>query len=185
MIHNPPYRACICNRQGRYSSAMHIAPRNAPPELASLLLRFDSRRELLPLKARLLKGMVSELRAAYSVGLPWRAIWRALVEHGYEGSYRQFWRMAVRLTVSPSLKTNSRKNLPAPSGGKPVERSELRSEEQPEQANTNQEKPEWQIQREELMARLDREAEQNRQREERLRPVKIFKPSPFVGRGEE
>jgi len=108
-----------------------------------------------------------------------------LVENGYEGSYRQFWRMAVRLTVPPSLNTKARKNLPTTSGGKAVERSELRSEEQPEQVNTDKEKPEWQIQREELMARLDREAELNRQREERLRPVKIFKPSPFVGRGEE
>jgi len=164
---------------------MHIAPRKMPSELASLLERFEERRELLPLKARLLKGMVSELRAAYSVGLPWRAIWRALVENGYEGSYRQFWRMAVRLTVPPSLKTKARKNLPAALGGKAVERGELRSEKQPEQVNTSQEKPEWQIQREELMARLDREAELNRQREERLRPVKIFKQSPFVGRGEE
>ena len=185
MIHNLLFLACINCGQARYSTAMHIAPRKTQPELASLLERFEERRELLPLKARLLKGMVSELRAAYSVGLPWRAIWRALVENGYEGSYRQFWRMAVRLTVPPSLNTKARKNLPATSGGKSVERSELRSEKQPEQVNTSQEKPEWQIQREELMARLDREAEMTRQREERLRPVKIFKPSPFVGRGEE
>jgi hypothetical protein len=47
------------------------------------------------------------------------------------------------------------------------------------------EKPEWQIQREKEMARLDREAEQNRQREARLQPVKIFKPSAFVGRSED
>ena len=164
---------------------MHIATRKAAPELESLLERFNERRELLPLKARLLKGMVSELRAVYAVGLPWRAIWRALVEHGYEGSYRQFWRMAVRLTGLPSPKTKARRNLRPLSGEMVLQTASSSESLQPNTNSNNQEKPEWQIQREELMARLDREAEQNRQREERLRPVKIFKPSPFVGRGEE
>jgi len=185
MIHNLSSQACIRARQRRYSIAMHISTRNATPELEFLLERFGERRELSPLKARLLKGMVSELRAAYSVGLPWRAIWRALVENGYEGSYRQFWRMAVRLTGVPTIKTKARKNLRPPSGGKMSQNVSGSEVAQPNTNSNNQEKPEWQIQREELMARLDREAEQDRQREERLRPVKIFKPSPFVGRGEE
>jgi hypothetical protein len=47
------------------------------------------------------------------------------------------------------------------------------------------EKPEWQTQREQEMARLDREAEQNRQREAQLQPRKVFKPSVFVGRSED
>ena len=47
------------------------------------------------------------------------------------------------------------------------------------------EKPEWQIRREQEMARLDREAELNRQREAQLQPKKIFKPSVFVGRSED
>ena len=163
---------------------MYIANRKATPELASLLERFDERRELLPLKARLLKGMVSELRAAYAVGLPWRAIWRVLAERGYEGSYRQFWRMAVRLTGLPSLKTKDHRNLRPRSGEKVLQVTSSSESQQPNRNSNNQEKPEWQIQREELMARLDREAELNRQREERLRPVKKFKPTPFVGRGE-
>jgi hypothetical protein len=35
------------------------------------------------------------------------------------------------------------------------------------------------------MARLDREAELNRQREAQLQPKKVFKPSVFVGRSED
>ena len=41
------------------------------------------------------------------------------------------------------------------------------------------------ILREEEMARLDREAEVNRQRESRSQPTKVFKPSVFVGRSED
>jgi hypothetical protein len=46
-------------------------------------------------------------------------------------------------------------------------------------------KPEWQLRREEAMARLDREAEENRAREARLNRPRIFNPTPFKGRGEE
>jgi hypothetical protein len=46
-------------------------------------------------------------------------------------------------------------------------------------------KPEWQIRREEAMAKLDREAEENRAREERLNRPKLFNPAPFKGRDEE
>jgi len=35
------------------------------------------------------------------------------------------------------------------------------------------------------MARLDREAELNRQREAQWQPKKVFKPSVFVGRSED
>jgi hypothetical protein len=49
----------------------------------------------------------------------------------------------------------------------------------------NQGKPEWQIRREEAMARLDGEAELNRQREARLQVKKVFTPSVFVGRSED
>ena len=64
-------------------------------------------------------------------------------------------------------------------------RIELRPEEQSEQINRNQEKPEWQIRREQEMARLDREAELNRQRESRAKATKVFKPSVFVGRSKD
>ena len=167
------------------SSEMCIAY-NRPPELVELVEALTLRKGVFQLKGRLLKAVRSELRAAKDSGLTWRVIWETLREEGYPGGYQQFCKAANRVIegIQPHIARKT-KNLPATSGGKSVERSELRSEKQPEQVNTSQEKPEWQIQREELMARLDREAELNRQREERLRPVKIFKPSPFVGRGEE
>jgi hypothetical protein len=166
---------------------MHIANGEQLPELEKLLEAMALRRSFFGLKGKLLRGVARELIAAKSGGLTWKAIWEALRKEGFVCGYPQFCRTAKRLVLSQGAtqQGDSGKNLLPPSGGKSVERGELRSEEQPKQVNTNQEKPEWQIQREELMARLDREAELNRQREERLRPVKIFKPNPFVGRGEE
>lgn len=164
---------------------MYMATVKRIPEVTALLKCLEARIDLLPLKARLLKGISAELRAVHATGIPWKEIWRVLVEHGYQGSYQQFWRMALILSGVDPLRLRKPKNLRPHLGGKSMERGVTRSADQPELVNMNQEKPEWQIQREELMARLDREAEQNRQREERLRPVKIFKPSPFVGRGEE
>jgi hypothetical protein len=166
---------------------MHSSLETQLPELEKLIEAMKLRRNFFGLKGKLLRGVAKELIAARAGGLTWKAIWEALRKEGFICGYPQFCRTAKRLVQSQNaaLHGGKSKNLPAHSGGKAVGRSELRSEEQPEQFNTNQEKPEWQIQREELMARLDREAELNRQREERLRPVKIFKPSPFVGRGEE
>jgi hypothetical protein len=161
---------------------MRIALRNGIPELDTLLDRFRERQGLMPLKARALKGLAAELGAAYGIGLPWVEIWRALAECGYEGSYRQFWRMAVRLTDTSAHKPQESKDLPPPVVGKEnpqptVQVNSLSTE--------SKGKPEWQIQREEQMARLDREAELNRQREARLQVKKVFIPSSFVGRDEE
>ena len=75
---------------------------------------------------------------------------------------------------------------PRPCRGESNASTKLVREEQPSTEGTeNKEKPEWQVQREEAMARLDREAELNRQRESRLKPTKVFKPSVFVGRSED
>jgi hypothetical protein len=164
---------------------MYMADIESIPEVKRLLALLQARRELLPLKALFLKGAAVELNAAHAIGLPWKDIWRVLVVHGYRGSYQQFWRMALVLNGVTPRRSNRRKNLPALTRGKAMVRSELRPEEQPEQINRNQEKPEWQTRREQEMARLDREAELNRQREARLQPVKIFKPSPFVGRSQD
>jgi hypothetical protein len=163
---------------------MYMAISENIPEIKRLVALLQARNELLPLKALFLKGASAELSAARAIGLRWKDIWRVMVAHGYQGSYQQFWRMALLLNGITPRRTQKRKILPAPSGGKVLGRSELRSEVQPEQVNTSQEKPEWQIRREQEMARLDREAELNRQREERLKPVKIFRPKPFVGRSE-
>jgi len=161
---------------------MRIAVPNGIPELDTLLDRFRERRGLMPLKARALKGLAAELGAAYEIGLPWVEIWRALAECGYEGSYRQFWRMAVRLTGTSAHKPQKSKNLPPPVVEKEIQQPTV-------QANglstESKGKPEWQLRREEQMARLDREAELNRQREARLQVKKVFIPTAFVGRSEE
>jgi hypothetical protein len=164
---------------------MRIALQNRTPELEKLLGRFRERRELMPLKARALKGLAAELGAVYGIGLPWKEIWRALAECGYEGSYRQFWRMAVRLTGISTHKPQKRKNLPPPVVGKEVHRPMVRESGLNSGNTETKEKPEWQIQREQEMARLDREAELNRQREAQLQPKKVFTPSVFVGRSED
>ena len=164
---------------------MSIALNSKPPELEALLDRFRERRELVPFKARGLKGLAAELGAAYGIGLPWKEIWRALAECGYEGSYRQFWRMAVRLTGTSAQKTQRRKNLQLPVVGKEVHQPRVRESGLSTASTEDKEKPAWQVQREEAMAKLDREAELNRQRELQLKPTKIFKPSVFVGRSED
>ena len=137
---------------------MHIANGEQLPELEKLLEAMALRRSFFGLKGKLLRGVARELIAAKSGGLTWKAIWEALRKEGFVCGYPQFCRTAKRLVLSQGAtqQGDSGKNLLPPSGGKSVERGELRSEEQPKQVNTNQEKPEWQIQREELMARLDR-----------------------------
>jgi hypothetical protein len=90
---------------------MRIAIGNGLPELETLLDRFQGRRGLMPFKARTLKGMAAELGAVHNLGLPSIEIWRSLVERGYEGSYRQFWRMAVQLTGKSTRNPQKRKNL--------------------------------------------------------------------------
>lgn len=180
-----PLKACKNSSKSAYSSAMSIALQSKGPELDALLDRFRERRELVPFKARGLKGMAVELGAAYGIGLPWKEIWRALAQCGYEGSYRQFWRMAVRLTGISAQKPQRRKNLLPPVVGKEVHQPRVRENGLSTGSTEDKEKPAWQVQREEAMARLDREAELNRQRELRLNPTKVFKPSVFVGRSED
>jgi hypothetical protein len=166
---------------------MHVAHEEKLPELERLLEAMSLRRGFFGLKGKLLRGVAKELIAARAGGLTWKAIWEALRKEGFICGYPQFCRAAKRLVLNQGAtqQGGSGKNLPAPIGGKAMRRSELRLDGQPEQVNTNQGKPEWQIQREELMTRLDREAELNQQREARLRPAKVFKPSPFVGRSED
>ena len=161
---------------------MRIALANGIPELDTLLDRFRERRGLISLKARALKGLEAELGTAHGIGLPWVEIWRALAECGYEGSYRQFWQMAVRLTDTSAQRPQKSKDLPPPAVGKEIQPPAVRERNLPTE---NSGKPEWQIRREEQMVRLDREAELNRQREARLHVKKVFTPSVFVGRSEE
>jgi hypothetical protein len=161
---------------------MRIALPNGIPELDTLLDRFRERRGLISLKARALKGLEAELGTAHRIGLPWVEIWRALAECGYEGSYRQFWRMAVRLTDTSAQRPQKSKDFPPPAVGKEIQQLMVQANGLSTESTG---KPEWQIQREEQMARLDREAELNRQREARLQVKKVFTPTVFVGRSED
>ena len=152
-------------------------------EVSALVERFRARTDLLPLKARGLKRLTRELKAISEIGLPWKAVWRILRDVGYQGTYRQFVAMANRLTGEPRQIRTKIQNLPAPS-------AERRSQPTAAPPIVNQvagqnTKPEWQIRREEAMARLDRQAEENRAREARLNRPKLFNPAPFKGRGEE
>jgi hypothetical protein len=162
--------------------AMYIPHEQRPAELKTLTDLFSKRAGASFLKSRALKALSQELEDAHHIGLTWKEIWEALRECGYAGGYRQFAAMTRKL-ASPTQEVQTRtKNLPPPlvEKGKPNPGA-LRG------AATlgNKEKPEWQIRREETMARLDREAEENREREARLSRPKVFNPPPFVGRGEQ
>jgi hypothetical protein len=152
------------------------------PELAAVVKTLTVRRSVFHLKGRLLKSARIELSAARNSGLTWRVIWQAHREEGYPGGYQQFCKAANRVTESGRVPASTKsKNLP-PAVAKKEALQAAVQEREPD--NQNKEKPAWQIQREETMARLDREAELNRQREEEWRPKKVFKMTPFVGRGE-
>ena len=161
---------------------MYIAPEQRPAELKTLTDRFCKRTGASFLKSRALKALWQELNDAHHIGLTWKEIWDALRECGYVGSYRQFTAMTRKLT-SPTEESRTRtKNLPPPL----VEKDRPKPAAPRGAATTgNKEKPEWQIRREETMAKLDREAEENREREARLARPKVFNPPPFVGRGEQ
>ena len=153
-----------------------------PPELLAVMNAIGIRRSVFHLKGRLLKSARVELQIARNSGLTWRVIWQALREEGYPGGYQQFCKAANRVTQSGRVpaSTNS-KTLPPPAAKKEALQSTVLER---EPGTSNKEKPAWQIQREETMARLDREAELNRQREAQWQPKKVFKMTPFVGRGE-
>jgi hypothetical protein len=151
-------------------------------EVSALVERLRARTDLLPLKARGLKRFAVELKAISEVGLPWKAVWRILRDVGYQGTYRQFVTMANRLTGKPSPTRTKTKNIPAPTAER---QSPPASAPVTNQGTGQNNKPEWQIRREEEMARLDRLAEENRARDSQLSRTRLFKPTPFEGRREE
>ena len=154
-----------------------------PPELVALVEALTLRKGVFHLKGRLLKAARSELQAAKDSGLTWRVVWRALREEGYPGGYQQFCKAANRVIEGTQQHIASKaKNLPPPLAGKEIQHPTVQAS---SLSTENQGKPEWQIRREEAMARLDREAELNRQREARLQVKKVFTPSVFVGRSED
>jgi len=156
---------------------------NRPPELIALVEALTLRRGVFQLKGRLLKAVRSELQAAKGSGLTWRIIWATLREEGYPGGYPQFCKAANRVIDGTHLHIAGKaKNLPPLAAGKEVHQPIVRASGLNSGNTEAKEKAEWQIQREQEMARLDREAELNREREARLSRPKIFNPTPFVGR---
>jgi hypothetical protein len=151
-------------------------------EVSALTERLRARADLLPLKARGLKRFAIELNAISEVGLPWKAVWRILRDVGYQGTYRQFVSMANRLTGKPSPTKTKTKNLPATT---PERQSRPAAAPLANQDTGQNTKPEWQIRREQEMARLDRLADENRARDAQLSRRRLFKPTPFEGRREE
>ena len=165
---------------------MHIASSDRTLELAALVEVLAPRRGIFYLKGRLLKGVGQELKAAKESGLTWKVIWETLREEGYPGCYQQFCKAANRaIGRNPECAPNARKVLPRPEGEKAAMALPGSDVAMSSASLVDDGKPEWQIQREAMMARLDREAEENRLREERLKVRKIFVPTPFVGRSEE
>jgi len=162
---------------------MHIALNTRPPEIQALIDALTARRGAFPLKARLLKGVRAELHAAHESGLTWFAMWAELRAEGYPGAYQNFCRAASRLVKEYRTQSPKRSEaLPPPPGEKEVNPAVVHRD---SRTTESKEKPLWQRQREEIMARLDREAEQNREREARLSRPKKFVMTPFVGRSEE
>jgi hypothetical protein len=165
---------------------MCISQHERPPELVALVDALTLRRSVFQLKARLLKAVRSELRAAKDSGLTWRVIWGTLRDEGYPGGYQQFCKAANRVIEGVRSPTaGNSEDLPAPAVEREVRQKTLRANGLSSENTEKKEKPAWQVRREEEMARLDREAEVNRQRESRLQPTKVFKPSIFVGRSED
>jgi hypothetical protein len=138
---------------------MYSSINNEVTEVSALVERLRARKDLLPLKARGLRSFAVELNAISEVGLPWKAVWRILREVGYQGTYRQFVAMANRLTGKPNRTRTETKNLPVQTAEKHPQPAAASVANQGTGQNN---KPEWQIRREEEMARLDRLAEENR-----------------------
>lgn len=137
---------------------MHSSINVDMTEVNALVERFRARTDLLPLKARGLKRLTVELKAISEIGLPWKAVWRILRDVGYQGTYRQFVAMATRLTGGPSRSRTQIQNLAAPSAERRSQPTATRIANQVVGQNT---KPEWQIRREEAMARLDPSSARN------------------------
>ena len=165
---------------------MCISTYERPPELVALVEALTLRRSVFQLKARLLKAVRSELQVAKDSGLTWRVIWGTLRDEGYPGGYQQFCKAANRVIEGARSPTaGNGENLRQPAAEREIPQQTVRASGLSSENTRTKEKPAWQVRREEEMARLDREAEVNRQRESRLQPTKVFKPSVFVGRSED
>lgn len=153
-------------------------------ELQAVIVKFVRLRNAAHLRARLLRGLAAELIAAYRTGLTLKEIWKALSEQGYQGSYPQFCKTCGRIVglrggESRSAQAYADENLLPQKGERVPTQDELRSSKGAESETQERSKPAWQQQREEVAARLDREAEEYRQREASKVKPKLFTNQPF------
>ena len=153
-------------------------------ELDALIVKFSGIRSAAHLRARLLRGLTVELIAAYRSGLTLKEIWRVLSEHGYQGSYPQFCKtcgriVGLRQSESRSAEANVQDNLRPQRGERVPMDSESSNSDSGEREIQERGKPAWQQQREEVAARLDREAEEYRRREASKVKPKLFTNQPF------
>ena len=153
-------------------------------ELQAVIVRFAGLRCAAHLRARLLRGLAVELIAAYRTGLTLKEIWRALTEHGYQGSYPQFCKTCGRIvglrgSELRSAEANVEENLRPQKGERVPTQGKSSSSVNDEGEIQQRGKPAWQQQREEVAARLDREAEEYRQREASKVKPKLFTNQPF------
>ena len=153
-------------------------------ELQAVIEKFAGLRTAAHLRARLLRGLAAELIAAYRTGLTLKEIWRALTEHGYQGSYPQFCKTCGRIvglrgSELRSAEANVEENLLPQKGERVPTQGKSSSSVNDEREIHEKGKPAWQQQREEVAARLDREAEEYRRREASKVKPKLFTNQPF------
>jgi hypothetical protein len=153
-------------------------------ELQALVMKFTGLRSAAHLRARLLRGLETELIAAYRTGLTLKEIWKALREHGYQGSYPQFCKTSGRIVglrggESRSAHVYVDEDLLPQKGERVPPQGKSSSSVNDEGEIQEKGKPAWQQQREEVAARLDREAEEYRRREASKVKPKLFTNQPF------
>lgn len=153
-------------------------------ELEAVVVKFAGIRSAAHLRARLLRGLSDELIAAYGAGLTLKEIWKALTEHGYQGSYPQFCKtcgriVGLRSSRSRSAETSVAENLLPQKGERISTQGEPSSSANDGSEIQERGKPAWQREREEVAARLDREAEEYRRREASKDKPKLFTNQPF------
>jgi hypothetical protein len=163
---------------------MDTPVREHTSEIQAVVAKFAGLRSAAHLRARLLRGLSAELIAAYRSGLTLKEIWKALNEHGYQGSYQQFCKTCGRIvglrdSRSRSAETSVAENLLPQKGEREPTQGESNNLASDESEIQERGKPAWQRQREKVAAKLDREAEEYRRREASKVKPKLFTNQPF------
>ena len=149
------------------------------PELQAVLDALLQRKAAWHLKARLLRGVSTELRAARESGLTWKVIWNTLAEAGYPGSYAKFCKLANQILDPDPVSPPSRSTAPA-----------IGSQAQPQSSiQPTVDRPgailSWQAAAQARTQQLELEAQRIRQQELERKQEIVFTMDPFKGRMED